>query len=113
VGQSAQRVGEADPLDCDFLTYGGCVHHRADQVVDQGEHREFLENALDCLTVQDVHLHRLLEMAEIGFDLPALPIEIGQFRSRIEVRVEQIGHQCYLLRTTATLVNIIAQFAES
>ena len=43
MGQSAKRIGKADPLDRNFLALGGFVHHGTDQVVNQREHRQFLE----------------------------------------------------------------------
>jgi hypothetical protein len=42
VAQSAERIGEADPIHGHLLTLRRCAHHRADQVIHQGKDRHFL-----------------------------------------------------------------------
>jgi len=51
MGQSAKGIGKADAVHGDFLAYRGRVHDRADQVVDEREHRQFLKDAGHRLTV--------------------------------------------------------------
>jgi hypothetical protein len=46
VGQSAEGVRKADALDVHVLADRRRVHHRADQVVDQREHREFFQHTV-------------------------------------------------------------------
>ena len=46
VGQSAEGVRKADTLDVHVLADRGRVHHGADQVVHQCEHREFLQHTV-------------------------------------------------------------------
>jgi hypothetical protein len=60
VTQSAERVREADTLHGHALPLGRHTHHRPNQVIHQREHRQFLENSVHCLTMEYIHLHRLL-----------------------------------------------------
>jgi hypothetical protein len=110
VGQSAKRVREADALDCNFLVYSSRVHNCTNQVVDQSEDGKFLENTGNCLTMQDIHLHGLLEMTEIGFDLPALTVKIGQGLGGILLRVEERCNQRDFPGSTAALLDSVAPF---
>lgn len=62
ISQSAKRVRKADALHGNFLSLGCLVHHGANQVVDQSEHRQLLENAVHRLTMQNVHFHGLFQV---------------------------------------------------
>lgn len=112
VGQSAKCVGETEAIDGDLLTDGRGMHDGADQVVDQREDGEFLQDAGHRLAVQDVHLHGLLEMTQVGFDLPALAVEVGQGLSGVLCGINERGDQRHLLGATTALHHPVAQLAK-
>jgi len=57
--QSAQCVGKTNTLHGNLLPVRSLHHDGAYQIVNQGEHGEFLENALHRFATQHVHFHRL------------------------------------------------------
>ena len=93
VGEPSHRVDEADPLYGDVLPTGGLAHHQADEVVHQRVHRQFFRHPVDGLAPQHVHPQRLLEVPEVGLDLPPPPVQVGQCRGRVTLRIQQRGDQ--------------------
>lgn len=112
VGQSPKCVGKAESVDGDVLSLGSGVHDGANEVVDQGKHGQFFEDAFLGFAMQHVHLHSLFQMSQIGFDLPTLAIQFGQGIGRIEHGIEQGGGQSDVAGTATAARDLEPQFAD-
>ena len=62
-------------------------------------------------TVQHIHLHRGLELAQMGFGFPALPVDRGHVHRAVVLRIKQRGHHNDLARAKPALGHVIAEFA--
>jgi hypothetical protein len=81
-----QRVEEADPLHADTLQGGGVPHDQADQVINDGKHRQFFQHAWHGFAVQHIHLHGGLEMCQRGLDVIVTSHKIRMVRpSRVAI----------------------------
>lgn len=76
-GQPTERFDEADSLRRHALSASGFVHRHPDQVMNQQEHRQFLQYAADRLATKHVDLHRGLQMAKASFDSPSQTVRLG------------------------------------
>ena len=108
-----QGIDEADPLQGHALPLRRCQHDHADQVVDQGKDGQLLEDPDEALTVQHIQAHRLLEVPQIGLDLPAHMVQFGQGVRWIQVDLQEGGDQRHRLRPKAGLGHAVAQFAHA
>ena len=63
--------------------------------------------------MQHIQAHRLLEVPQIGFDLPAHMVQFGQCVRRIEVDLQEGGHQRHGLGPKAGVGHAGAQFAHT
>ena len=112
VAQPAEGIDEADAMHADTLILGGPQHDQPHQVVGQSDHQEFFVDAGDGFAAEHVQVQRLLEMPQVHLDLPAVGIELGQFRGRISLRVQERGDQQHFSRAIAGLPDAVAQFAD-
>jgi len=89
IRQPTQRVDEADPCHGYFLSMSRFENHQADEIINQGVHRQFLLHTLDGFAMQHVHAQGLLQVPEIGFDLPTLAVEFDEVGLRITLAIEE------------------------
>lgn len=75
-----QAMLEADFPWHDIRDEGSLHHEKSDQVVGQQIDLDLFEDHIGCLATEDVHSHRLLDVADIQLDSPALLIESFQIR---------------------------------
>ncbi len=65
VAQPAQGVDEADAVGFDALLLGCRQGHQPDQVIGQGDHAQFLVDAVNRFAAQHIQVERLLQMPQI------------------------------------------------
>ena len=110
--QPAQSVNETDPLHIDMLATSGLQHDLPNEVVDQSEHREFLEHTLHRLALQNIHLHRDLDVAEIRLDSPPLTIEFSHGFEGVDFGVQQCRDERDVLGAKSLFGDVEPQFAK-
>lgn len=84
------RIDEAQPFRRHFLTAGGIEHHHANQIIDQGEDRQFLSDARFSFTAKHIHVHRCFEITDFGFDFPALQSKLEQILRPVNPQAEYL-----------------------
>jgi hypothetical protein len=50
---------------------------QAHEIIEDSKDEEFLVDSQHGLTMQHIHLHCGLELCQMGFGFPALPVQFG------------------------------------
>jgi len=79
--QPTKSIDEADSVWIDLPPLCRFEHRQSDEVIDDGEHRQFLVNAVEALGAQYVHPQGLLQLPEVRLNFPALRIQRRQVGS--------------------------------
>ncbi len=69
---------ETDAGEVDLMADRRLLHQRADQVVRDGVHHDFLLHHRWSLAAQHIHTERDFDFAEVEFDAPTLKIELAK-----------------------------------
>jgi hypothetical protein len=88
------------------------AQNHADEVVDDGEHRQFLQHTWYRFAVPHLHLHRGLELRQRGFDLPAQLVQRSEVVGTVDRRIEQCGDQSDLAGPEAWPADAVVHLAE-
>ena len=93
VAHGVHTAFEAQPFQGHVVPPHRLDHYRANEIVADQVHEELLLHHGRALAAQVLHLEQRFDVPEKQFDVPALEIELGDFRRRIFFRVQQGGHQ--------------------
>src|SRR6266446_5732265 len=87
-----QSTCEAELTGAQSLAQSCPYHHRADQIIGQHIHPQFLPHHLRGSAPQHVHPESHLDRSQVELTVPALAIEVRYVVSAVEHRVEQSRH---------------------
>jgi hypothetical protein len=86
--EPAQSVQKADPFHVDLVLDGRLQDDQAHQIIEDSKDEEFRVDPQHGFTMQHIHLHRGLELCQMSFGVPVLPIELSQVSTWVALRIE-------------------------